>query len=381
MFTRYPLLTAADEVALAQEIETCALAAWTKILTRPAVVREAMKEVASTLSPLVRRDVEGEDENDEASQIVPAERQRRAVWAFRKLLASGSSDPAQFLATDTSKTILMAAVRRWRWRDKGELNALCNQMQRAKDRFVGANTRLAAIIARPFTWTGNSFDDLLQEAIFGLLHAVDVWDWRRGFRFSTFASWWIRQAVIRCIHNNGSAVRLPVPVHEELHKMRSATVVLEQRLGRLPTDDELAVELGIKPRRVGQLRLYSAATSSVSLDVSPTTDDEDGKSRLDLLASHVPSAEEDLATRQVYTLFSHLDERSATVLRLRFGEEELTLEETGVKLGVTRERVRQIQDRALEELRRLAVGGGLSWEMRRRKERQVRRGLTESGQE
>ncbi len=226
----------------------------------------------------------------------------------------------------------------------------------ARDALVVANLRLVVHVARKFVGQGLDLEDLISEGNIGLIRAVARYDPDRGFRFSTYAHWWIKQAISRAILDGGRAVRLPVYIMEEVMRVRRASLALAQELNREPTDSEIAAQIGTTPKRVRELKIH--VERIYSLD-APIANNDDENSIGDLLQDdHTTSPtdviEQEAIREEIDRMLSSLNHRERQVIELRFGltdNQDYTLDEVGKKLKVTRERVRQIEDRAMRKLR------------------------------
>jgi RNA polymerase sigma factor (sigma-70 family) len=244
-----------------------------------------------------------------------------------------------------------------------ELERLVVEGERAKDLFIRANLRLVVSIARRYVRSGMPMLDLIQEGNTGLVRAVEKFDYERGFKFSTYATWWIRQAISRAIAQQERTVRLPVHLVEDVNRMRNVHRQLTRELGSDPEPDQIAAALGVPVERVHELVRWSQDT--VSLD-TPVGDDGDTNLG-DLVAdSDAPSPEEIVLTalerQRIEGLLNHLDDRSAGIMRARYGLEdgrEHSLTEVASRFSLSRERIRQLEIQALGRLRELAKSEGL----------------------
>ena len=229
----------------------------------------------------------------------------------------------------------------------------------ARNHFVKANLRLVVSIARRFNHGRMALSDLIQEGNLGLIKAVERYDYRRGFRFSTYASWWIRHAISRSLADKGREVRLPVHMIDAYHKLSKAKRDLTGKLGRQPTVQELGDATGISPTKVEKMRTY-LVDQSLSLD--RPVNDEDGRNFMDFLQdpnsrdSHpVEKLTLDRMSKEVVELMDILKPIEVDILKQRFGFEddvEMTLKEIGKKYSLSRERIRQLQEQALGKMRR-----------------------------
>ncbi len=265
-------------------------------------------------------------------------------------LEEGSvTDPVRQYLRDIGKISLLTAAEEIDLAKRAEKNE-----KRARDKLISANLRLVVSIAKKYVGRGMSLLDLIEEGNIGLMRAVDKYDWRRGYKFSTYATWWIRQAITRAIADQARTIRIPVHMVETINRFNRTQRRLMQELGREPTPEEVAKALDIDPSKAREIIKVSQEPTSLE---TPVGDEEDSHLG-DFIADQGLQPDEQ-ATRELLKI--HLDEvlnslspREKRVLQLRFGLEDgkqRTLEEVGKEFGVTRERIRQIEAKAIRKLK------------------------------
>jgi RNA polymerase primary sigma factor len=295
---------------------------------------------------LERLELRGIGVTDDCSRAIEEE-----VSYTNEQIASATTDSLQLFLNEAGRYALLTAAQEVELAKKIEEGD-----KSAKDLLVNSNLRLVVSIAKRYQGHGLTLLDLIQEGIIGLIRAAEKFDWRKGFKFSTYATWWIRQAVQRGVANKARTIRIPVHIVEREHRISRAERELVATLERAPTDEELADKAKLPVKQVREVR--SAARAVASLD-KPVGED-DSASFGDLFASDEASPDEqvevELTEQALHAAVAELSEREQRILTLRYGlggnAEPKSLEEIGKILGITRERVRQLE---AEALRRLAV--------------------------
>ena len=264
-----------------------------------------------------------------------------------------STDALQLFLKDVGKVDLLTAAQEVELAKRIERGD-----HRAKQEMVEANLRLVVSIAKRYRNQGLPFLDLIQEGTIGLVRAAEKFDYRKGFKFSTYATWWIRQAVARALADKARTIRMPVHVVEKLNKIVRSERKLRAELGREPTSIEIAKDLELTPDEVDQIR--RTAQSPVSLE-KPVGDEEESEFGHFITDETVPlpeeAAEVTLRKETLEKILAQLSHRERRVLELRYGlngEHPRTLDEVGRAFNVTRERIRQIENQSLKKLRALS---------------------------
>ena len=262
------------------------------------------------------------------------------------------------VATTDALQLFLNEAGRWPLLTKEEEVALAKRVERgdaeAKERMINSNLRLVVSIAKRYQGHGLSLLDLIQEGIIGLIRAVEKFDWRRGYKFSTYATWWIRQAVQRGVANKSRTIRIPVHIADREQKIARAERLLAPKLGRQPTDEEIAKQAKLPLKQLREVREAARAITSLDRPLGTESDAAFG----DLFASDQAQPEEELTVSLEQDVLrravSQLPNREQEVLKRRYGlngdRDPASLEAIGRELGITRERVRQIEASALEQL-------------------------------
>ena len=313
------------------------------------VVDEALLEAFAIEHELEDEEIEG----------LRAELEARGVEITRPHEDELDLRPSEAPVSTDSLTLFMNAAGRYELLTAAEEVALAKRIERgdaaAKEHMINANLRLVVSIAKRYQGHGVQLGDLIQEGVIGLNRAVEKFDWRRGFKFSTYATWWIRQACQRAISNQSTTIRVPTHVHERRVKLARARQRLEAADGSQPTAEELAEATGLELKHVEEALGAVEASVSLNQPVGSEGDGEYGDLFADPAAADpVEEAADAIRHQAVRRALADLPERERRVLELRFGfeGEAASLEEIGRELGMSRERVRQVEQVALRALER-----------------------------
>ncbi len=284
----------------------------------------------------------------------------REIGEVNLLTAEEEVELAKAIEAGRKAEQLLNSDKTFPWDERTRLVRQAQQGEEARRRLTQANLRLVVSVAKKYIGNHMSFMDLIQEGNIGLMRAVEKFDYRKGNRFSTYATWWIRQAVTRAIAEQSRTIRLPVHLSESIAQMRKVAYQLEQALQREPTPEELADALGVSMRKIK--RMLNAAVQPISLE-QPVG--KDGQGRVgEFLADDNLEAPLEQATRtmlldELHDALSQLPDRERQILAMRYGLSDgkrRTLEEVGAEFGITRERTRQIEAEAMRHLRQPDVG-------------------------
>ncbi len=295
-------------------------------------------------SILERLDSHGVELTDDCSRVL----EEQVVYTNQDL-ASATTDSLQLFLNEAGRYPLLTAAQ------EVELAKRIERGEKdAKDLLVNSNLRLVVSIAKRYQGHGLTLLDLIQEGIIGLIRAAEKFDWRKGFKFSTYATWWIRQAVQRGVANKSRTIRIPVHIVEREQKISRAERELVAKLERAPTDEEVAAKAKLPLKQVREVRAAARAVASLDKPVG----DDDSAAYGDLFASEEAGPEEqvevELTEKALHQAIADLPEREQLILKLRYGlngdTDPKSLEEIGRIMGITRERVRQLESEALRRL-------------------------------
>jgi RNA polymerase primary sigma factor len=351
---RVSLLTANDEVELAQAIEAKPLHDALKALnvieeidSRQRSVEEMLPDVIERLATVKRKGQQAHIAQEllGLNDLAKLQNLLDAAAAERKRQASNGAARPRVRA----EALESYRIARYRLTERYE------RAYEAKQRLTEANLRLVVSIAKKYIGRGMSFLDLIQEGNMGLIRAVEKFDYHKGYKFSTYATWWIRQAITRAIADQARTIRIPVHMVETINKLVRVSRRLLQELGREPSDDEIGEEMGITPEKVREIVKVSQDPVSLETPIGEEEDSHLGDFVEDREAvSPSDAASLTMLHSEVEDVLDTLTPRERRVLQLRFGlidGHQRTLEEVGKRFGVTRERIRQIEAKALRKLR------------------------------
>jgi len=299
---------------------------------------------------LLDKGIEVLESKAEIKEKTPKKTLQEQLDDLAKRVRKNASDPVRMYLTEIGKVDLLK---------KDEEVALAKRVEQgdeeAVELLIRSNLRLVVSIAKKYLGRGLSMLDLIQEGNMGLMKAVKKYDWRRGFKFSTYATWWIRQAITRAIADQARTIRIPVHMVETINKFHRISRRMAQELGREPEPEEVAKEMGLEPEKGREITKIAQEPTSLQKKVG----DDDDSSLGDFIEDEMVMSPDDAASaellkEQVRDVLDSLTPRERKVLELRFGLEDgrsRTLEEVGKDFGVTRERIRQIEAKALRKLK------------------------------
>ena len=320
------------------------------LLAEPEALAAAHRAVDGAFLESVRRIRANVERWIQLIESKGAERGHVDFWGKRRLAYEGTTDSLQLFLHEVGRYPLLTKADEIRLAKRVEKGDMA-----AKQQMVESNLRLVVSIAKKYQASGLPLLDLIQEGNLGLMHAVEKFDWRKGFKFSTYATWWIRQAITRGIANTGRTIRLPVHAGDTLARLQKARARLELKLGRPATLAELSAEVEMPEDKVTEALRFAAEPLSLSEPLREDGDAELGDVVEDRSAeSPFEVAATALLPEEIARLLAPLDEREREILKLRFGldrGEPRTLEEVGEHFNLTRERIRQIEARAMSKLR------------------------------
>lgn len=283
-------------------------------------------------------------DRDKASEL------ERETIPDADLSSLAQSDSLRLYLREISRIELLTAAKEARLAERAEQGD-----RDARNHLIEANLRLVVSIAKKYVGQGLSLEDLIGEGNIGLIRAVTKFDYRKGFRFSTYATWWIKQAITRAILEGTRVVRLPVYIMEEVMRVKRMTRQLYQELGREPTPDSIGERLSMTPERVSELLIWAEKVFSLDAPLSEEEENTLGDIIEDINErGPTELTDQQLLREEIRNVLGQLTLRERQVIELRFGlvdDHDHTLEEVGKKLHVTRERVRQIEERAIRKLR------------------------------
>jgi RNA polymerase primary sigma factor len=329
----------------------------------PERIDELFEEIAAVGIEIVdeQKDEKAEPESEEPEEVIPAG--LALDDPVRMYLKEIGRVPLLSMEDEKNLAMAIEAGERELVRNGSGSNEIVGRGEEAKRRLTEANLRLVVSIAKKYVGRGMLFLDLIQEGNLGLIRAVEKFDYRKGYKFSTYATWWIRQAITRALADQARTIRIPVHMVETINRLIKVSRQLLQELGRDPSVEEIAAEMGLTPEKVREVIKISQEPISLETPIGEEEDSHLGDFIEDQEAvAPAEAASVMLLKEKMADVLQNLTERERKVLVLRFGLEDghqRTLEEVGQEFGVTRERIRQIEAKALRKLRHPSRGKAL----------------------